>query len=122
MTSFINQNQVVKNLMIGIGSESQISKVHWAAEQKGKEEQKIVTFQDSKDPEKISYKLFFRSLVPRLVSQCQGNCGNNLFPADKENYLVMKSRGCISFMNKQDEMDLKYCTLYIHFKAECLKE
>ena len=59
--------------------------------------------------------------MPRLVNRCQGNCGNNLFPADKD-YLVMKSRGRISFMNKPGEMDSKYCPLYIHFKAECLQE
>ena len=40
----------------------------------------------------------------------------------KENYLVVKSRSCISFLNKQGEIDSKYCPLYIHFKAECLKE
>ena len=34
----------------------------------------------------------------------------------------MKSRGRISFVNKHGEMDLKLCPLYIHFKAECLKE
>ena len=59
--------------------------------------------------------------MPRLVNRCQGNCGNNLFPADKD-YLVMKSRGRISFMNKPGEMDSKYYPLYIHFKAECLQE
>ena len=58
----------------------------------------------------------------RLVNRCQGNCGDKLFLADKENYLVVKSRGRISFMNKQGEMDSKLCPLYIHFKAECLKE
>ena len=61
-------------------------------------------------------------MVPRLVNRCQGNCGDKLFPADKEDYLVVKSRGRISFMNKQGEMDSKLCPLYIHFKAECLKE
>ena len=34
----------------------------------------------------------------------------------------MKSRGRISFMNKQGEVDSKLCPLYIHFKAKCLKE
>ena len=61
-------------------------------------------------------------MVPCLVNRCQGNCGDKLFPADKEDYLVVKSRGRISFMNKQGEMDSKYCPLYIHFKAECFKE
>ena len=61
-------------------------------------------------------------MLPLLVNRCQENCGDKLFPVDKENYLVMKSGGRISFMNKQGEMDSKYCPLYIHFKAECLKE
>ena len=92
-------------------------------DKKEKESRKSFTVQDPNAPEKISYELFFRSLVPRLVNRCQGNCcGDKLFPADKEDYLVVKSRGCISFMNKQGEMDSKYYSLYIHFKAECLKE
>ena len=61
-------------------------------------------------------------MVPRLVNRCQGNCGDKLFPDDKENCLVEKSRGRISFMNEQGQMDSKLCPLYIHFKAECLKE
>ena len=65
-----------------------------------------------------SNELFFRPMVPRLVNRCQGNCGNELFPVDKD-YIAVKLRGCISFMNKQGE---KYCPLYIRFKAECLKE
>ena len=48
--------------------------------------------------------------------------GENVFPADKEDYLVVKSRGRISFMNKQGKMDSKLCSLYIHFKSECIKE
>ena len=35
---------------------------------------------------------------------------------------MVKSRGRISFMNKQGEMDSKLCPLYIHFKAQYLKE
>ena len=71
--------------------------------------------------EEISYELFFGSMVPRLVIQCRENCGDRLFPADKEDYLAVKSRGRVSFMNNQGETDLKYCPLYIHFKVECLK-
>ena len=61
-------------------------------------------------------------MVPRLVNQCQRICGDKLFPADKEDQLVVKSRGRISFMNKQGKMDSKYSPLYIHLKAEILKE
>ena len=61
-------------------------------------------------------------MVPRLVNRCQRNCGDKLFPAGKEDDLVVKSRGRISAMNKQGEMDSRYCPLYIHFNAECLKE
>ena len=41
---------------------------------------------------------------------------------NKEDYLVVKSCGRIRFLNKQGEMDSKYCPLYIHYKAGCLKE
>ena len=41
---------------------------------------------------------------------------------DKEDYLMVKSRGHMSFMNKQGEMDSKCCPLCIHFKVEYLKE
>ena len=91
-------------------------------DKKEKESRKLFTFQDPNALEKISYELFFRSVVPRLVNRCQGNCRDKLFPADKEDYLVVKSRGRISFINKHGEMDSKLCPLYIHFKAKCLKE
>ena len=45
-----------------------------------------------------------------------------MFQTNKEDDLLVKSLGSISFMNKQGEMDSKLCPLYIHFKAECLKE
>ena len=38
---------------------------------------------------KVPYVLFFRSLVPRLVQRCQGNCSINLKPSDDEDYLVV---------------------------------
>ena len=41
---------------------------------------------------------------------------------DKEDYLTVKSRGHMGFMNKQGEMDSKCCPLCIHFKVEYLKE
>ena len=91
-------------------------------DQKEKESRKSFTFQDPNAPEKISCELFFHSVVPHLVNRCQRNCGYKLFPMGKEDYLVVKSRGHISFMNKQGEMVSKYCPLYINFQAECLKE
>ena len=91
-------------------------------DKKEKENRKSFTFQDRNASEKISYELYFRSVVLRLVNRCQGNFRDQLFPADKEDYLAVKSRGRISFMNKQGEMDLKYCPLYIHFQTECLEE
>ena len=80
-------------------------------DKKKKGNRKSFTFQDSNAPKKISYELFFRSVIPRSVNRCQGNRGDKLFAADKEGYLVVKSRGCISFMNNQDEMELKYCPI-----------
>ena len=91
-------------------------------DKKENKSRKSFTFQDPNAPKKISYELFFRSMVLCLVNWCQGNCRDKLFLADKEDYFVMKSRGCISFMNKQGKMDSKYFPLYIHSKANCLKK
>ena len=122
MTSLINRNQVVENRDRNQTRKPDFESAFDRLYKKEKESRKSFTFQDPNAPEKIWYELFFRSMVPRLVNRCQGNCGDELFPADNEDYVVVKSRGCISFMNKQGEMDSKLCPLYIYFKAECLKE
>ena len=70
-------------------------------DKKEKESSKSFTLQDPNALEKISYELFLHSLVLRLVNRCEENCGDKLFPADKEDYLVVKSRDRIIFMNKQ---------------------
>lgn len=80
-------------------------------DKKEKESRKSFNFQDPNAPEKISCELFFRSMVPRLVNRCQGKCGDKLFSAGKEDYLVVKSREGFSAMNNQDEMSSKYCRL-----------
>ena len=59
---------------------------------------------------------------PTWLIDARENVGGKLFSADKENYIVVKSSDRISFMNKQGEMDSKDYPLYIHFKAESLKE
>ena len=98
--------------MTGSGPENQISKVRLISYKKReKERMKWFTFQDPNAPEKISCELFFRSMVPRLVNRCQGKCGDKLFSAGKEDYLVVKSREGFSAMNNQDEMSSKYCRL-----------
>ena len=103
--------------MIGGGPESAFDRL----DKKEKENRKSFSFRDPNAPEKLLCELFFRSVVPCLVNRCQGNCGDELFLVDKEDYLVVKPRGHISLMNKQGEMDSKYCSLYIQLKAECLK-
>ena len=84
-------------------------------DKKKKKSRKSYTFQDPNSLEKILYELFFRSMVPCLVNQCKGICGISYFRR-------IKSHGRISFMNKQGEMNSKYCPLYINFKAKYLKE
>ena len=44
-------------------------------DKKGKESGNSFTSHDPNAPEQISYELFFRSMVPRLVNQCQGMWG-----------------------------------------------
>ena len=41
---------------------------------KEKKSKKSFSFHDPNTPEKISYELFFRSMVTGLVNECQGNC------------------------------------------------
>ena len=89
---------------------------------KEKESRKSFMFQGSKAPEKILCEPLFRSVESRFVKRCQGNCRDMRFLTGKEDYPVVKSRAPINFMSRHDKMDSKCCPLYIHFKAECLKE
>ena len=43
----------------------------------------------------VVYKLHLRSMVPRKVERCQGNCGVKLEPSDeaRNDYLVVKFFG-----------------------------
>ena len=59
-------------------------------DKKKKESRKSFTFQDPN-----AHEPFFRSVVPRSINGCQGNCRNKLYLAGKEDYLVVKSRGCL---------------------------
>ena len=68
----------------------------------------------------IVYELFFRSMVPRLVQRCQGNCGVKLCTVDEGDYLLVKSYG-ISTFSVKGETRSKYAPLYIHFKKRVLK-
>ena len=69
----------------------------------------------------VEYQLFLRSLVPRFVECCQGNCGIKLKPADNQYYLLVKSHGPSTFMVK-GESRKRHGPQYIHFKTDCLKQ
>jgi hypothetical protein len=70
---------------------------------------------------KVAYTIYLRSLVPRLVERCQGNCGERLRPADTDDYLLVRSHGPSTYM-VNGEMKTKYGPQYIHFHSNCLKE
>ena len=82
---------------------------------------KVQRIEDPNAERPIVYELFFRSMVPRLVQHCQGNCGMKLCAADEGDYLLVKSYGISTFSVKGEKRS-KYGPLYIHFKSECLKE
>ena len=90
-------------------------------ENKGKRSGKKAQIEDPNVKRTVPYKLFLRSLVPRHVERCQGNCGNKLKPADNGDYLLIKSHGPSSYSVKE-ESKTKYGPQYIHFQNDCLKE
>ena len=77
-----------------------------------------------KDPnceQKNPFELFFRSLVPRLVEKCQGNCGQILSQSKVEGYLLIKSNGSTIFLVNGEERT-KIGPQYVHFNLKCLEE
>ena len=60
-------------------------------------DEKRTTTDDTNFQPQVSYFLFFRSLVPRIVQRCQRKCGINLKALDNEDYLVVKSHGSTTF-------------------------
>ena len=65
--------------------------------------------------------MILRSLVPRQVERCRGNCENTLKTAGNGLYLLIKSHYPSSYSVK-GESKTKYVPQYIHFKNDCLKE
>ena len=82
---------------------------------------KVQRIEDPNAERPIVYELFFRSMVPRLLQRCQGNCGVKLCTADEGDCLLVKSYGTSTFSVK-DETRSKCGPLCILFENECLKE
>ena len=101
MTSLINRNQVVENRVTGSGPESQILKVPltgWTKRKRRAGNRLPSSIPMSWKIYRMSY--FFVQWYRAWLIDTRETCGDKLFPADKEDYLVVKSRGHISFINK----------------------
>jgi hypothetical protein len=70
------------------------------------------------DP-KLIMELHLRSLLHRSVERCQGMCGDQLKPADNDDYYVVKSYGPSSY-TVNGEMHTTYGLQYVHFHVLCL--
>ena len=90
-------------------------------EDREKKAEKKVWIDDLHAKRIVSYELFFRSLVPRLVERCQGNSGVKLKTTDDGDYLLIKSHGLSTYTVKE-ETKTKYGPQYVHFNSECLLE
>ena len=101
MTNLINRNQVVENGVTGSQPENQISKVRLTDWAKSKNRAGNRLPSRIPTPRKrycMSY-FFVQWYRAWLIDARQ--TGEKVLPADKEDYLVVKSRGRISFMNKE---------------------
>ena len=82
---------------------------------------KKVELEDPNSLPKAVYELHLRSMVPRKVQRCQGECNRNLIPADNEDYLLVKSYGR-SYFTLHGREHSKFGPQYIHFNQDCLKQ
>jgi len=71
------------------------------------------------DP-KLIMELHLRSLLHRSVERCQGMCGNQLKPADTDDYYVVKSYGPSSY-KVNGVIQTTYGPQYVHFNVLCLR-
>jgi len=65
-------------------------------------------------------ELHLRSLLHRSVERCQGMCGNQLKPADTDDYYVVKSYGPSSY-KVNGVIQTTYGPQYVHFNVLCLR-
>ena len=82
---------------------------------------KRIRIEDPNCEPEIPLELFFRSLVPRLVEKCRGNCGRKVSQSNEEDYLLIKSNGPTMFLANGEEQT-KVGPQYVHFNQKCLKE
>ena len=82
--------------------------------------QKKIRIDEPNAERTVSYLLFLRSLVPRLVEQCQRRCGVKLKTSDDGDYLLVKSYDPLSCC--KGETRTKHQPQYVHFNRECLLE
>ena len=120
-TSLENQNKVAENHPIEPGKENPSQRfllTDWKIEEKSQKKSQV---DDLYTKETVSYELFFRSLVSRLVEQCQGNCGVKLKTSDDGDYLLIKSHAPSTYTVKR-ETRTKNVPQYVHFNSKCLLE
>ena len=72
------------------------------------------------DPEP-TYELHLRSKLSRMITKCQGNCGQKIKTADKEDFFLVKSFGR-SYYSVHGRAKSRLCPQYIHFHNQCLKQ
>ena len=64
---------------------------------------KRIRVEDPNCEPEISFELFFRSSVPRLVEKCQGTCGRKLSQSNEEDYILIKSNRPTTFLVNGEE-------------------
>ena len=75
-------------------------------------------FADTDMTLKKTFELHLWKDVPRLVQQCQGNCGKRI---TEDYFLVVKSFGTSRWRDKNRNDRSKFGPMYLHFEKNCLQ-
>ena len=90
----------------------------WRSTEAQNQGESSMRFADPDMTLKKTFELHLWKDVPRLVQQCQGNCGKRI---TEDYFLVVKSFGTSRWTDKNRNDRSKFGPMYLHFEKNCLQ-